>query len=289
MGFSDYLLKDFTDETERLTRGTFQVTSPSEKLVLHTAVELDGKEERSWNERVLARDLDPDSLAVEKPDSRGLRHLRVHCHFYRSVITSAQVKHYRGAILRLPLAKIIPSPNVVKSSFRELLVRSGARPVSINRQAVQGVLEPLQQAAEPAGRTAFSPKDEVSFSSQSFALEVKGCQILLIRRIERRHGREPHLKPVEVQTASFELLSMDSEKTEIRMLPDLPGTWEVSLYSLGRLQTTGVKTGSSRKCYRLWYWDLYFPGAAEANQFASTCANAVQELRERLYQFHRSG
>ena len=89
-----------------------------------------------------------------------------------------------------------------------------------------------------------------------------------------------------IETDTFELLSMDTTKGDVRKVPEEENVWIASLYSVARLDTR-LCQNSANHIFRMWYLGVLFPTEAEADHFVKTCAIAVDGIRERFSGLHQ--
>jgi hypothetical protein len=304
MKFQDCIAKEHDDEFSGKTRWRLEITSPPERLILHSWKAENGIVKYPSFYSVLAKDLDPQSITIQEPNEEGeLYSLSVNCAFYRDAFVEKREDEpsfvYRCVKFNFPISNEISDVDSAKRSFDELLKNCGARSPVINAAAVEDLLEPLRAALEPCGRAVMHSQDKKTTFKQS--VTVDGQKMHLICQTERASGRKriplwelpmslwsirKDLTP-QFEWDTFELLSLDTKEIEVQKDPDEMNTWKVSLYSVDRLDTRVHSDSAGPGTYRMWYVRVYFPAEAEANHFASVCSSSVEQIRERLYQLHQ--
>lgn len=303
MDFQDCIAKEHADEFGEKTYWRLEITPPPVRLILHDWKVENGKIKYPSFYSVLARDLDPQSIKIQEPGEEGdLYSLRVNCAFYRDAFVENRQDEpafvYRCVKFEFPISKEISDVEMVKKSFGELLMNSGARPPVIDAAAVEDLLEPLRAALEPCARAEMHSQDKKTTFKQSVTVDAP--KMHLICKTERAAGRKSiplwelplrlwsirkQLTP-QLEWDTFELLSLDTKETEVEKDPDETDTWKVSLYSVDRLDTRLHSDSAGPGTYRMWYVRIYFPTGAEANHFAVVSSKSVEQIRERLYQLH---
>jgi hypothetical protein len=303
VNFSDCIAKERDDEFGEKTCWRLEVTPAPEKLILHSWKIDDGKEKYPWFYSVLASDLDPQSIIIEEPLEEGdLYSLKMNCIFYKDAIVEKRLFDpsflRQSVVLYCPLAKEISNVESAKKSLQDFLFKCGARPPQINSEAIEDLLAPLRAALEPARWPIKWSKDKRPTTKQT--VEIESQRMLLIRKMERIKSVPYYKIPFKfwslrkylfptIEQDTFELLSLDTTKNDVRKVPDEPGVWMTSLYSVERLNTRLVSKIPPTKGYRLWYADVLFSTEAEANCFSKTCARSIEQIRERLYKLHSVG
>lgn len=304
MKFEDCIAKEHEDEFCGKTCWRLEITPPPTQLILHSWKDESGKVKYPSFYSVLARDLDPHSIAIYEPSKEGeLYSLSVNCAFYRNAFVEKREDEpsfvYRCVVFKYPISKDISDVEMATKSFEEFLMNSGALSPVINAAAVEDLLEPLRAALEPSARAEIHSQDKKTTFKQSVTID--GEKMRLIRQFERAAGRKTiplwelpwrlwsirkQLTP-QFEWDTFELLSLDTKATDVQKDPDETNTWKVSLYSVDRLDTNVHSDSAGPGTYRLWYVRVFFPTEAEANHFTSVCSNIVEQIRERLYQLHQ--
>lgn len=311
LNFPDWIAKEHHGEFGEKTCWRLEITPPPEQLILRSWRVPTGREPYSWSLSVSLRDLDPQSITIEQPNEEGdLYHLRANCVLYKDGIT--EKRDYDASFLRkgvemhFPISRNISDVQLARKSFQAFLKDRGARSPVMKAAAIEDLLAPLRKAIEPARWTIKWVKDNLPSFKQMVEIDTR--KMLLIRKMERLKAVRFYKFPLrlgflttlrtlgelaklwrlwkklfpDVEQRTFELLSLDTTKTDVRPVFDPPNVWKTTLYSVEQLETTSVSTGDS-----MWYIDLFFPAQEEANQFAKVCASSVQQIRDRLYKLHQ--
>lgn len=298
------MAKELVDEVGGKTCWRLEITPPPEQLILHSWKDENGKEKYPSFYSVLARDLDPQSVTIQEPyEEHELFSLSVNCAFYRDAFVEKREYEpsfvYRCVKLKFPISKDVSDVEMAKKSFEEFLIKAGARAPVINAAVVDKLLEPLRAALEPSARAEIHSQDKRTTFRQSVTIDSQ--KMLLTRQFERAAGRKAiplwelpvslwkirkRLTP-QFEWDTFELLSLDTNETDVQKDPDETNTWKVSLYSVDRLSTSLHSDSAGPGTYRLWYVRVYFPSEADANHFAKVSSKSVEQIRERLYQWHQ--
>ena len=304
MNFQDCIAKERDDEFGEKTCWRLEITPPPEQLVLHSWRVENGKEKFPWFYSVFAKDLDPQSVIIEEPyEDNDLPCLRANCVLYRGGITEKRAFEpsflRQCVVLHFPTAKDISDIEAAKKSLEDFLISCGARSPIVKAVAIEDLLEPLRAALEPSARAEIHSQDKKTTFKQSVTVDSQ--KMHLICKTERAAGRKViplwelpmrfwsirrYLTP-RIEWDTFELLSLDMEKTEVRRTPDETNTWTASLYSVERLNTRLHSNSAHPNTHRMWYVDVFFPSETEANRFVGVCSGAVEQIRERLYQLHQ--
>jgi hypothetical protein len=306
MNLSDYIAREHKDEIGILDCWRLEVTPPPARLVVHTWRVDEGEKKHPGTYSVLIGDLNPGSVRINKAFEEGeLNKLEVDCAFYRDAVVTREDDEpdddvYRSPVFQFPLAKGITDLPSAVEFFRQFLVGHGAKPVASHAEAVADLLEPVEAALKPAQRFRFLTSGRRTTLEQTLSLDAG--KILLTQRTEIVAGEKriplwrlplgiwkyrKVLTPM-VRTATFELLSLDPDSDDsgcVKKMPDGP-EWMASLYSVKHLDTCVHEDSAQLGSYTLWYLDVFFPDEASANLFVKVCAEAVKQLRERLYRLH---
>jgi hypothetical protein len=303
VNFLNYIAKEEEIEFGEKIYWRLEVTPAPIRLVLHNWRIEDGEQKNPWCSSVLVSDIDPQSVTVEEPLDKGeLYRLKLRCHFYRDAISERceynSAFNRRSVVLHLSIATDVADVGFVKESLQKFLAANGARPAILQRDAAVDLLKPVKLALEPALRTKIHSRDKKTTFRQT--VTVNGETIQIIRTMKRFAGRKSipfwelpmrfwkvrkQLTPA-IETDTFELLSMDTTKGDVRKVPEEENVWIASLYSVARLDTR-LCQNSANHIFRMWYLGVLFPTEAEADHFVKTCAIAVDGIRERFSGLHQ--